>query len=294
MKKIETYFLENSISYKGKTVAITGATGSLGYWIAYYMLLKDARVVLVGRNEEKLKETKENFAKIFNYPDIKYLVSDASKIEDTMKLVDDLEKLHIDFLFNNAGCYHLPVKMIGKHDVTYVTNFITPIILTRTLCRRLPKLTVVQTSSLSQRFAKTNLKDIELIESKNKTKRYGSSKRLFALASLQLQNELANNIYITHPGVSTTTLFSSSKGGFNKAFSKIIVPIMKVIFMKPEKAALNIALAPTYSYKKEKIIGPRGLFQVWGYPKEHNFKFKSFKKYEQEKITEIISSLFEE
>ena len=29
---------------------------------------------------------------------------------------------------------------------------------------------------------------------------------------------------------------------------------MKVIFMKPEKAALNIALAPTYSYKKEKMI----------------------------------------
>ena len=56
MTKYETYFLKRSISYEGKTVAITGATGSLGFYIAYFLLLKGAKLILIGRNYKKLPE----------------------------------------------------------------------------------------------------------------------------------------------------------------------------------------------------------------------------------------------
>ena len=288
MTKYETYFLKRSISYEGKTVAITGATGSLGFYIAYFLLLKGAKLILVGRNYKKLEETKNKLLESFKNADIRCLICDASKIEDSIQLAKDLENVQIDYLFNNAGCYHLPVKMIDKYDITYVTNFISPVYLTQCLCEKLPNLVVIQTASLSYKFTKLNLNDIQFTKKDDKTKRYGSSKRLLILSSLKLQKELNNKIYLTHPGVSTTSLFSSAKGGFNKAFNNIIVPIMKVIFMKPEKAALSIALAPSIEYKKETLIGPKGVFQVWGYPKEHKLKFESFKEFEQNNIENIM------
>jgi hypothetical protein len=180
--------------------------------------------------------------------------------------------------------------MIGNHDITFVTNFISPIYLTQYLCNRLPNLIVVQTASISYLFSKLNFDDIETLKCKNKTTRYGRSKRLLILSTLTLQNKVNNSIFLTHPGVSTTSLFNSSKGGFGKAFDKIIVPIMKVIFMKPEKAALSIALAPSYKYEKERFIGPRGLFQVWGYPKQRKLKFKSFKNIEQKNIETVMQN----
>jgi hypothetical protein len=159
--------------------------------------------------------------------------------------------------------------------------------LTNYLCEKLPNLTIIQTGSISYCFSKLNINDIESLK-KGKTNRYGNSKRLLTLATLKLQEKYNNKLYLTHPGVSTTSLFSSSKGGFGNAFNKVIVPIMKVIFLKPAKAALSIALAPSFPYKKETLLGPRGLFQVWGYPKLHKLTYKKFNKKEKDNIDDII------
>ena len=99
--------------------------------------------------------------------------------------------------------------------------------LTNYLCDKLPELTVIQTSSISYCFSKLNINDVESLK-KGKTNRYGNSKRLLSLSTLKLQEKYSNKIYLTHPGISTTSLFSSSKGGFGKAFDKIIVPIISI------------------------------------------------------------------
>ena len=43
MTKFEKYFIDNSIDYSNKTVAITGATGSLGFYIEKYMMIKNIK-----------------------------------------------------------------------------------------------------------------------------------------------------------------------------------------------------------------------------------------------------------
>lgn len=288
MNKYDTYFLNKSISYEGKLVAVTGATGTLGFYIAHYLLLKNAKLIIIGRNEKKLLKTKEDLLKNFKDAQIDYLICDFSKIDELISLSHKLEELKIDYLFNNAGTYYLPVKIQDEHDVTFTTNFISPIYLTKYLCEKLPNLTVVQTGSISYRFTKLKLSDLERIKSP-KIKRYGSSKRLLTISTFKLQTMLDNPIYIAHPGVTATSLFSSSKGGFSKAFGVCIVPIMKLIFMNPHKAALSMALAPSYPYKKETQIGPRGIFQIWGYPKERKLPFKHFKTKEKDNIDDIIS-----
>lgn len=291
MNKFERFFLEKSINYFNKTVAITGATGSLGFYIAKYVMLKGAKLILVGRNLTKLEKTKQDLFNINKDVDITLLKCDFSCIQEIKNLAESLQNLKIDYLFNNAGCYHLPVKIIDGHDITFITNYISPIYLTDYLCKRNKNLIVIQTGSLSFKFSKINMNDIESLK-KSKMIRYGNSKRLLTLTNLKLQDKYENQLFIAHPGVSATGLFNSSKGGVGKAFSKIILPIMKILFMKPEKAALCIALAPSFSYSKGKIIGPRGLLEIWGYPKQRKLTYRNFSAKEKDNIDDIISKTF--
>ena len=211
MDKFDKYFISKSINYKDKLCVVTGATGSLGFYISHFLLLSGAKLILVGRSKSKLEKTLSELKTTFPNSEISYLICDFSLIDDTIKLYEALKPLNIDYLFNNAGCYHLPVKMIENHDVTFITNFISPIFLTKRLSEENKKLVVVQTASISYKFTKLNLEDLEQLKTKNKTKRYGSSKRLLMLSTLELQKSLQNSIILSHPGISTTSLFNSSK-----------------------------------------------------------------------------------
>ena len=100
MNKFDKYFVERSISYEGKTVAVTGATGSLGYYISRYVLLKGAKLIIVGRNEKKIQTTISELKTEFPNNEISSLKCDSSNIEETIQLAKDLEHPKIDYLFN--------------------------------------------------------------------------------------------------------------------------------------------------------------------------------------------------
>ena len=167
MDKLDQYFLTLSTSLENKTVAITGATGSLGFFISYFCLLQRAKVVLIGRSKSKLIETFNSLKNIFTNSTIEYLICDFSNIEQVKRLGIKLRDLKIDFLFNNAGCYHLPIKIIDGHDITFITNFIAPIYLTNYVNHTVSTCKIVQTTSLSFKFSKLNFKDIVSIKTKN-------------------------------------------------------------------------------------------------------------------------------
>ena len=81
---------------KDKVVLITGATGGIGGAIANQMKLAGAKVVITGRNLEKLSAFDDSFIKI---------QSDLSMDGAAEKLIaDTIEKAgRIDVLINNAG-----------------------------------------------------------------------------------------------------------------------------------------------------------------------------------------------
>ena len=47
---------DNTASLKGKTVAVTGATGGIGTELCRYLVYLGAELVLLNRSEEKTKE----------------------------------------------------------------------------------------------------------------------------------------------------------------------------------------------------------------------------------------------
>lgn len=100
---------------KNKVVLITGGSGGIGKATAKLCLAEGAKVMLVGRREEKLKAT----AKELNSANLEYCTADVSKAEDVQKYTKTtLSKFKgIDVFFNNAGIEG-PVKPIIDYPNT--------------------------------------------------------------------------------------------------------------------------------------------------------------------------------
>jgi len=83
---------------KGKTVLITGGSAGIGLEAARQFLASGAKVIITGRNQEKLDVAKDL------YPGLVAIKSDAGNADEASLLFNKVEELGgIDILYNNAG-----------------------------------------------------------------------------------------------------------------------------------------------------------------------------------------------
>ena len=87
-------------SFKGKNYIITGGSSGLGFEIAKTIVSHGGRVLITGRDEEKLKSAKKAIG-----ANCAYVVSDIGDTNSRIKLIDDAfhDYGQIDGLINNAG-----------------------------------------------------------------------------------------------------------------------------------------------------------------------------------------------
>jgi NAD(P)-dependent dehydrogenase (short-subunit alcohol dehydrogenase family) len=93
------------MSFKNKSIIITGAAMGLGLAAAKELASQGANLTLVDFNEKSLTDAQKELAKEFPSVKIVTVVGDASKEEDVKKYVDETVKAfgRIDGLYNNAG-----------------------------------------------------------------------------------------------------------------------------------------------------------------------------------------------
>ena len=86
------------MNLKGKTILITGGGSGIGLEAAKQFLEVGAKVIITGRNQDKLDVAKKV------YPALITIKSDAGNEGDAYALFDQVDKLGgIDILYNNAG-----------------------------------------------------------------------------------------------------------------------------------------------------------------------------------------------
>ncbi|MDD7616465.1 MAG: hypothetical protein PUJ85_03800, partial [bacterium] len=146
----------------------------------------------------------------------------------------------------------------------------------------------INVASISYKFVKSQT-DISKKPSKIKTLHYALSKRMLVLSSLMLKKE-GLNIVLAHPGISTTNLFNKKNNAFPKIFYILIVPLMKLIFMNQEKAALSLLNAINDDYNLNEWSGPRGFLHCWGYPNKQKFDKKVIKDLNNPQIIKFIEN----
>lgn len=276
MKNYYNWINKNSKSLKNKNVIVLGATGSIGIETCKYLSYLNANIYIAIRNKDKGNKL-INELKI-EYPDNNYylLIVDLSSSNSVNDFINVIKSINIDYFISCAGIYHLNKKILDDNlEIHFATNYFNQIRIVESISDLVLKRNgkIIVLGSISYRFNNIDLSDIMSLNTSNKTKVYARSKRLLIIHLLKLIKDGAP-IIIAHPGVCPTTLFASEKGGFSKLFNKTIFPIMKLIFISPKKAALNVIYAVFNDIDYGYQIGPRGLFHVWGYPKKHRFNKK--------------------
>lgn len=91
---------------KGKTILITGGTAGIGLEAAKQFLANGAKVIITGRNQEKLNAAKKL------YPELTAVKSDVANADDAQLLFNKVKELGgIDILYNNAGIMGAPLNL---------------------------------------------------------------------------------------------------------------------------------------------------------------------------------------
>lgn len=83
--------------FEGKTALVTGGTGGIGFAIANRLKEAGCSVIILARNEEKLKKTSQQIG-------CSYRVLDITDVQDIKKVISEVyQKESPDILVNSAG-----------------------------------------------------------------------------------------------------------------------------------------------------------------------------------------------
>ncbi len=111
LKKINIVYLSKNELLCGKNILITGGGSGIGFAIAQRCINSGGKVVITGRNEEKLKEALNILGSDYAH----YIVWDISKVDEIKSHLKEVRKSFggdVDILINNAGI--APSKFWGN------------------------------------------------------------------------------------------------------------------------------------------------------------------------------------
>jgi NAD(P)-dependent dehydrogenase (short-subunit alcohol dehydrogenase family) len=213
-------------SLQGRTAVITGATSGLGRVVATQLADRGARVVLVGRNQDKLDRALREIREDTGNPNLTAELADLSLMEDVRSLARRLlgKEQSIHILVNNAAV--LPTeKTMTKEGVetAFATDLLSPWLLTRLLIPRLRESAPARIINVSS--GGMYLSGLDLDELENPGGRYDGS-RAYARAKRGLMiltelwaEELAGSgvvVNAMHPGWADTPGVQESLPAFHR------------------------------------------------------------------------------
>lgn len=189
----------NPFSLEGKRILVTGASSGIGRATAIECSRLGAKVIITGRNAERLQDTFDQLEGEGH----QQVIADLTNQDDIENLVGSIDT--IDGLVNNAGLgRNKPVNFIKMDDLQYVyqTNVFACILLTKSLLKK-KKInkggSLVFTSSISSQLSTPGIA------------MYASSKAAIASYMRSCAVELGDKQIrsnAVHPGMVETKLIS--------------------------------------------------------------------------------------
>ena len=277
---IKNWLAKNTASLAGKTVAVSGSTGGLGKELCSYLASLGASLILLDRSRERSEAHASELSERFGVR-VKTFTLDLSEFESVRSCTEQLKDENIDILIHNAGAYSIPRKICDTgYDNVFQINFASPYYMTRELLPLLRQRSgrVVAVGSIAHNYSKIDENDLDFRTRTASSKVYGNSKRhlMFSLYSL-FENEDGATLSVVHPGITFTNITAH----YPKLIFALIKHPMKIIFMKPKKAALCLIKGVFEQTARNEWIGPRFL-NIWGLPGK-----KSLKTCSDDEISEI-------
>jgi len=243
----------------GKTVAVTGAAGGIGFVVAREMARVGAHVVLAVRNVAKGRDAADQMS-----GDVEVSLLDVSDLRSVRAFAEAWTG-PLDVLVNNAGVMDIPLTRTRDGlDLQTATNSLGPFLLTNLLLAHITDRVVWVTSQLHRR-GHLHADDLNWETRPYKPMdAYNDSKLQIVLFSLELQRRLDAagspvRSVLAHPGIATTSLAAHSSSNVINRFSFLL--------NDPEHGALPTLYAATQDVPGNAYVGPDGLGSIKGHPK---------------------------
>jgi NAD(P)-dependent dehydrogenase (short-subunit alcohol dehydrogenase family) len=182
-----------------QTVVITGATDGLGRALALALSRHGARLLLHGRDPERLQRTRSAISDQTGNEKLHLYVADFASLSDVRELAERIAQEHdrVDALVNNAGIGAITpgdgarMESHDGYEMRFAVNYLAHFLLTRSL---LPLLVgsaparIVNVSSVGQ--APLDFTDVMLEHGYDGIQAYGQSKLAQIMFTFDLAEEL--------------------------------------------------------------------------------------------------------
>jgi len=288
--KYKKWLSANTESLSGKTVAITGSTGGLGKEICRYVLYLGGNLLLIDRNIKKSSELEKLLKSEYPAAVIDRITADLSDIASVKNACESIKHFNIDVLILNAAAYSIERKICDTGFLNvFQINFVSHYYL---LTELLPLLSagkgrVVALGSIAHNYSKSDACSVDFSDRKRDSLIYGNSKRYLMFSLYELfKNRKDVSLSVVHPGITFTNITSH----YPKALFFIIKYPMKLIFMKPKRAALSVIKGIFTKTEYHSWIGPR-FFNIWGFPSKKKLNTCTVK--ESETIFRTTQEIFD-
>lgn len=255
------------MTLNGKTVAITGSTGGLGRELCFKLAKLGVNLIMLNRNAQKTEVLADELIRKFNIK-VTQITTELEDMESVKNATEKLIELGPDYFIANAGAYCIPRhKCSSGFENIFQINFVSPYYMISALAEKLPNIKFVAVGSIAHTYSVIDESDIDFSTRKGSAKPYGNSKRFLMLALGEKLKNTPKRLSIAHPGITFTNITAH----YPKLIFAIIKHPMKIIFMKPKKAA-DCILEGVLGYTPFGYwIGPR-FFGIWGKPRLQRLK----------------------
>jgi len=247
----------SSKSLKGKVCLITGSTNGIGKVTAMDLAKMGCTVVLVARDKDKAKATKNEIITKTKNESVEVLMADLSSLKEIRKLAQDFEKKHerLHILINNAATVPKKRKVsVDGYEMQFATNHLSYFLLTLLLLdviKTSSPARIINTSSGLHVRGKIDFNDLQSEKGYKGFSVYPNTK----LANILFTYELARRLKGTGVTVNTWTP-SMTRTGLGRdfgAFSRFMLKLMG-------KSAEHGARTMTYLASSTEVEGITGKY----------------------------------
>ncbi len=196
-----------------KSALVTGATGGIGYAVAFDLARQGAHIYLHGRNAQMVDGAVANLRRALPQAEVTPVVADFTDLAQVRRMAAEIAS-PLDILVNNAGCWTAARSETSDgFETQFAVNYLSPFLLTELL---LPKLhtaaaaRIVMVSSKVHARGDIDFEDLMLRQGRyNGVTAYANSKLCGLLMMTSLAARLVgSNICINaaHPGAVATDI----------------------------------------------------------------------------------------
>jgi NAD(P)-dependent dehydrogenase (short-subunit alcohol dehydrogenase family) len=263
----------------GKTYIVTGANSGIGLEAAIALAARKAHVVLACRSPARAEAALETLRARAPGASAEVRALDLSSLASVKRFAESFAKDHgrLDGLVNNAGLMALPFgKTEDGFETQLGTNHLGHFALTGHLLPTLlatPGSRVVSVASTAHRWGRMNWDDLMGDRGYDAWGWYGQSKLANLLFTYELARRLESKRLETtalacHPGYAATALQHKGPEMEGSRLKGAIMSVGNTILAQgPEMGALpTLRALCDPGAKNGEYYGPRGLFEMVGYP----------------------------